>query len=142
MAEPRDNTPFRPVVDERTQMAAMRAAEAAAATMPKVDPQTGQLPNLFQGKFGFIEILANDKTYGEEIRAIIAALNARNEALANTLWNKSKWAQLDDDARENYLLKLRNNTLYQERLKSWLISIKKQLAAKGLKADDATLEKY
>jgi hypothetical protein len=142
MAEPRDNTPFRPVVDEQTQMAAMRAAAATAATMPKVDPTTGELPDLFAGKFGFIDALANDPVYGKEIQAIKNALLAQNKTLAETLYRKSKWAQLDTDAQDAYLLKIKNNTLYQERLKSWLINIKKQLASQGLKADDATLEKY
>lgn len=134
--------PSTTVVDEQTKLAGMKKAAETAAEMPKVVAVTGELPNLFTGKFGFIDVLANDPTYGEEIKKIIAALNAGNTALAETLYKKSKWAQLDDDAREAYLLKLRNNTLYQERLKSWLISIKKQLAAKGLKADDAKLEKY
>jgi hypothetical protein len=144
MAEPRENPILgsAPTVDEKTKLAGMRAAAATAATMPQVDPKTGQLPDLFQGKFGFIDILAKDKIYGEEIKAIINALNAGNSTLADTLYYKSKWGMLSDKARENYLLKLRNSNLYQENLKSWLINIKKQLASQGLKADDATLEKY
>lgn len=144
MAEPRENPILgsAPTVDEKTKLAGMRAAAATAATMPKVDPKTGQLPDLFQGKFGFIDALANDPVYGEEIQAIKNALLAQNKTLAETLYRKSKWAQLDTDAQDAYLLKIKNNTLYQERLKSWLINIKKQLASQGLKADDATLEKY
>lgn len=128
--------------DEVTQAAAKAAAEATAATMPKVDPKTGQLPDLFTGKFGFIEILANDPVYGEEIRAIKAALEAQNETLAKTLLSRSKWMQLDTDAQDRYLMSLQNSNLYQERLKSWLSRIKPILAGRGLSADDATLEKY
>ena len=39
-------------------------------------------------------------------------------------------------------MSLQNDKLYKERLRSWLINIKKQIAAKGLKADDAQLEQY
>ena len=128
--------------DETTQAAAKAAAEAAAANMPKVDPKTGQLPDLFSGKFGFVEILANDPIYGEEIRAIKAALEAQNETLAQTLLRRSKWMKLDTDAQDRYLMSLQNSNLYQERLKSWLSRIKPILAGRGLSTDDATLEKY
>ena len=129
-------------VDERAQARAKTAAEKVAVTMPKVNPKTGQLPDLFSGKFGFVEILANDPIYGEEIRAIRAALEAQNETLANSLLRRSKWAQLDEDAQDRYLMSLQNSNLYKERLKSWMSRIKPLLASRGLKTDDATLEKY
>lgn len=141
MAEPMDTTVL-PVTDESTRIAGMRKAAQVAAKMPKVNPATGELPDVFSGKFGFIEALANDPIYGAEIKKIIDALNAGNNTLAETLYAKSKWAQLDTDARNAYLLRIQNNKLYKERLKSWLISIKKQLSAKGIKADDAKLEQY
>lgn len=128
--------------DERLQATAKAQAEKVATSMPKVNPKTGQLPDLFTGKFGFVEILANDPIYGEEIRAIKAALEAGNETLALSLLRRSKWARLDTDAQERYLLNLQNSDLYKERLKSWLARIKPQLLERGLKADDATLEKY
>jgi hypothetical protein len=143
MAEPRDSfNPNAPVMDEQTQAKAKAAAAQVAAGMPQINPVTGQLPDLFKGLFGITEILINDPVYGEEVRAIKAALDAGNETLAKTLINKSKWSQLDTDAQDAYLLKLKNSKLYKEKLKSWTINIKRQLAAKGLKADDATLEKY
>lgn len=143
MAEPRDSfNPNAPVMDEQAQAKAKAAAAQVAAGMPQINPVTGQLPDLFKGLFGITEILINDPVYGEEIRAIKAALDAGNETLAKTLINKSKWSQLDTDAQDAYLLKLKNSKLYKEKLKSWTINIKRQLAAKGLKADDATLEKY
>ncbi len=129
-------------VDELTQSKAKANAATVAASMPKVNPKTGELPDLFAGKFGFVEALINDPVYGVEIKKIYDALIAGNSALAETLYRKSKWAQLDEDAQDAYLLKLQNSNLYKERLRSWTIRIKRQLAAKGLKADDATLEKY
>ena len=130
------------MLDERTQAKAKAAATQVAASMPKVDPKTGQLPDLFSGKFGFVEILANDPTYGEEIRAIKAALEAQNETLALSLLRRSKWAQLDEDAQDRYLLSLQKTNIYEERLKSWMSRIKPILAGRGLSTDDATLEKY
>jgi len=130
------------MVDERTQAKAKATATQVAASMPKVNPKTGELPDLFSGKFGFVEILANDPTYGEEVRKIKAALEAGNETLALTLLRKSKWMQLDEDVQDRYLMSLQNSKLYKERYKSWLVGIKRQLASRGLKADDATLEKY
>jgi len=129
-------------IDELAQARAKVAAEKVAAGMPKVDPKTGQLPDLFKGKFGFVEILANDPIYGEEVRKIKAALEAGDETLALTLLRKSKWMQLDEDVQDRYLMSLQNSKLYKERYKSWLVGIKRQLASRGLKADDATLEKY
>lgn len=143
MAEPRDTVSrVAPEVDEQTKLAGMRAATATAATMPKVDPATGELPDLFAGKFGFIDALANDPTYGEEIKKIRDALIAQNKTLAETLYRKSKWAQLDTDAQDAYLLKLQNNKLYKEKLNSWLINIKKTLVQKSIDVSDETLEKY
>lgn len=130
------------MVDERSQRKAKAAATSIAVTMPQVNPKTGQLPDLFTGKFGVFEVLINDPVYGEELRAIKAALEAGNTALADDLWNRSKWGRLDSDAQEAYLTKLQNEDLYKERLKSWTISIKRQLAQRGLKADDKTLEDY
>ena len=129
-------------VDELTQSKAKAAAGVVAAGMPKVNPKTGALPDLFTGKFGVFEVLIDDPVYGAELREIKAALTAGNQALADDLWNRSKWGRLDTDAQNAYLLRLQNSNLYNERLKSFLIRIKRQLALKGLKADDATLEKY
>ena len=129
-------------VDERTQAAAKKKAGAVAATMPTVNPKTGQLPNIFTGKFGVFEVLIDDPVYGEELRAIKAALEAGNTALADDLWNRSKWGRLDSDAQQAYLMRLENSDLYKERLKSWMIGIKRALTQRGLKADDKTLEDY
>ena len=129
-------------VDERTQALAKAQAGAVAAGMPKLDPKTGIFEGMFTGKFGVFEVLQFDPIYGAELREIKAALAAGNQALANDLWNRSKWGRLDADAQQRYLLSLENADLYKERLKSFLSRIKPQLASRGLKADDATLEKY
>jgi hypothetical protein len=99
-------------------------------------------PGMFAGKFGVFEVLIDDPIYGPELRAIKNALEAGNTTLAEDLWNRSKWGKLDSDAQSRILNKVQNEALYKERLKSWLINIKKQLALKGIKADDATLTKY
>lgn len=130
------------VVDELTQAKAKAKAAQVAATMPKINPKTGQLPDMFTGLYGVFEALIDDPVYGAELRAIKAALDAGNQALADDLWNRSKWGRLDSDAQSRILNSKQNESLYKERLKSWLIGIKRQLAAKGLKADDAKLEEY
>lgn len=144
MAEPRD--PFVsdvPVTDEQTKIAGMKAAAEAAKGLPKVNPKTGATSDLFQGKYGVFEAILNDPIYGSELRYIKYVREVlKDEALANDLWQKSKWGQLDSDAQLRYVQKLEQSNVYKERLKSWLIKTKATLAAKGLKADDATLTKY
>ena len=128
--------------DEATLAAGKKKSATLAATLPQVNPKTGATSDLFTGKYGVFELLLDDPVYGPELREIKAALEAKNQALADDLWNRSKWGRLDSDAQGRILLKLQNSNLYKERLKSWLIGIKRQLASRGLKADDATLEKY
>ena len=99
-------------------------------------------PDMFKGKYGVFEILIDDPIYGAELKAIKNALEAGNQALADDLWNRSKWGKLDTDTQTRTLMKIQNENLYKERLKSWLIGIKKKLVTAGIKADDATLTKY
>jgi hypothetical protein len=99
-------------------------------------------PDMFQGKYGVFEVLLDDPIYGAELKAIKNALDNKNQTLADDLWNRSKWGRLDTDAQTRYLLKLQNSNLYKERLKSFLVRLKPRLAAKGIKTDDTTLEKY
>lgn len=99
-------------------------------------------PDMFTGKFGVFEALIDDPVYGAELKAIKNALEAGNKTLADDLWNRSKWGKLDTDAQSRILMKIQNENLYKERIKSWLIGIKKKLATAGIKADDATLTKY
>jgi hypothetical protein len=97
---------------------------------------------MFTGKFGVFEVLIDDPIYGAELKAIKNALEAGNKTLADDLWNRSKWGKLDTDAQSRILMKIQNENLYKERVKSWLIGIKRKLATAGIKADDATLTKY
>lgn len=129
-------------VDEQSKAAGMRQAATLATTLPQVNPKTGTTSDLFTGKYGVFEALLDDPIYGPELREIKAALEAKNQALADDLWNRSKWGRLDTDAQSRILMKVQNENLYKERLKSWMSSIKPKLAARGLKADDATLEKF
>lgn len=128
--------------DEATLAAGKKNAATLAATLPQVNPKTGVTSDLFTGKYGVFEVLLDDPIYGPELREIKAALEAKNQALADDLWNRSKWGRLDADAQSRILMSKQNENLYKERLKSWLIGIKSKLVARGIKADDKTLEKY
>lgn len=93
-------------------------------------------------KYGIGEALINHPVYGAEIRRIFALLDAGDEAGAEEEYFKSAWGKLDEDAKTRILMQLENDNLYKERLKSWKSRIKPLLASRGLKADDATLDKY
>lgn len=93
-------------------------------------------------QFGIGEALLNHPIYGAEIKKIFDLWKAGNQAAAAEEYFKSAWGKLDQDSQERILLEIENQDLYKERLKTWLSRIKPQLAARGLKADDATLEKY
>lgn len=93
-------------------------------------------------KFGIGEALLNHPVYGAEIREIYNLWKAGNQAAAADAYFKSAWGKLDTDAQQRILTQLENDNLYKERLKSWKLGIKQKLAARGLKADDATLDKY
>jgi hypothetical protein len=93
-------------------------------------------------QFGIGEALLNHPIYGAEIRRMLALLQAGNTAAAEEAYYNSAWGKLDSDAQDRILMQLENDKLYQERLKSWKIGIKRQMAARGLTASDAVLDKY
>ena len=93
-------------------------------------------------KYGIGEALINHPIYGAEIRKIFALLDAGKLAEAEEEYFKSAWGKLDSDAQNRILMQLENDKLYKEKLKNWMVTIKRQLASRGLKADDKTLEKY
>lgn len=93
-------------------------------------------------KYGIGEALLNHPIYGAEIKKIYALLDAGKLAEAEEEYFKSAWGKLDTDAQDNILMQLENEKLYKEKLKNWMVTIKRQLVSRGLKADDATLEKY
>lgn len=93
-------------------------------------------------KYGIGEALLNHPIYGAEIKKIFALLDAGKLAEAEEEYFKSTWGKLDRDAQDRILMQLENDKLYKEKLKNWKIGIKRALASRGLKADDATLDKY
>lgn len=129
-------------MDERSQAAAKAAAEKVAAGMPQVNPETGALSDMFTGKFGIFEVLLFHPIYGAELREIKRALEAKNEALANTLWNRSKWGKLDTDAQQRILMEAENLDLYKERLNKFTVGLRRLLAPYGIKIDDEKIKDY
>lgn len=90
---------------------------------------------------GIGEALLNDPTYGAELKKVFDLYKTNKVAAADLLF-KTKWAKLDTDVRDRYLLKLENSDLYKERLRSWLLGIKPKLKQDGLTLTDAQLEDY
>jgi hypothetical protein len=90
---------------------------------------------------GIGEALLNDPTYGAELQKVFTLYKTNKLAAADLLF-KSKWAKLDTDVRDRYLMKLENSDLYKERLRSWLLGIKPKLKQDGLTLTDAQLEDY
>ena len=90
---------------------------------------------------GIGEALLFDKIYGDELRKVFDLYKTNKVAAADLLF-KTKWAKLDTDVRDRYLMKLENSDLYKERLRSWLLGIKPDLKGKGLTLTDAQLEDY
>lgn len=131
MAEPRVNT---------TTLEGIAAASAAPvvgeATNAEVSAGIKALTNL-----GIGEALLNDPIYGEELKKVFKLYKTNKTAAADLLF-KSKFAKLDTDARNRYVLELENKPLYKEGLKSWLIGIKASLKGQGSTLTDAQLEDY
>jgi hypothetical protein len=92
-------------------------------------------------KLGIGEALLNDPLYGKELQDVFK-LYKTNKTAAIDLLFKTKFAKLDTDARERYVLKLENSDLYKEGVKSWLIGIKKKLKNQGSTLTDQQLEDY
>ena len=90
---------------------------------------------------GIGEALLNDPIYGDELQKVFKLYKTNPVAAADLLF-KTKWAKLDTDVRDRYLMKLENSDLYKERLRSWLLGIKPKLKQDGLTLTDAQLEDY
>lgn len=91
--------------------------------------------------FGIGEALLDDPIYGDELKKVFELYKTNKIAAADLLF-KTKWAKLDTDVRDRYLLKLENSDLYKERLRSWLLGIKPRLKQSGLTLTDTQLEDY
>lgn len=135
-------------VNELSGMARIRAKEALDAKYPEGRPKDAvsnteitagikALTNL-----GIGEALLNDPIYGEELKKVFALYRANKKTEAIDALFKTKFAKLDSDARERYVLKIENSDLYKEGVKSWLIGIKKLLKQQGSTLSDQQLEDY
>lgn len=92
--------------------------------------------------YGIGEALLADPLYGKELTAVFNLYKQGKTTAALDLLNKTKFAQLDTDARNRYIEKVQNSSVYKEHLDSWLIGIKRSLKQQGLTLDDAKLADY
>lgn len=128
-------------VDELTKKAGMQAADVTATQM-RADEAVAKAAGTLKDKLGLIEVLLQDPTYGPELKRIFDLWKSGQTVKATEEFAKTKFGQLDTDAQENYILSLSKKEVYKERLNSWKIGIKKQLAALDVVVDDAKLEDY
>lgn len=116
--------------------AASATPAAGEATNAEVAAGLKALTNL-----GIGEALLNDPIYGEELKKVFKLYKTNKTAAIDALF-KTKFAKLDTDARERYVLKVENSDLYKQGVKSWLIGIKKKLKGQGTELTDKQLEDY
>lgn len=119
----------------------MQAADVAATQM-RADEAAAKAAGTLKEKLGLIEVLLNDKTYGAELKRIFDLWKSGQTVKAAEEFTKTKFGQLDTDAQERYILSLEKADVYKEKLKSWKINIKKELAALDVVIDDAKLDDY
>ena len=128
-------------VDELTKKTGMQAADVVATQM-RADEAAAKAAGTLKEKLGLIEVLLNDKTYGAELKRIFDLWKSGQTVKAAEEFTKTKFGQLDTDAQERYILSLEKAEVYKEKLKSWKISIKKELAGLDIVIDDAKLDDY
>jgi len=126
----------------------VRGKEAFDLKYPKgrpvtTDPSNASIASGLKAatNLGIGEALLFDKIYGDELRKVFDLYKTNKVAAADLLF-KTKWAKLDTDVRDRYLMKLENSDLYKERLRSWLLGIKPDLKKNGLTLTDDQLEDY
>ena len=115
----------------------------AASERPTTDPSNASIAAGLKAatNLGIGEALLLDPIYGAELKKVFDLYKTNKVAAADLLF-KTKWAKLDTDVRDRYLMKLENSDLYKERLRSWLLGIKPKLKEDGLTLTDAQLEDY
>jgi hypothetical protein len=115
----------------------------AASARPTTDPSNASIAAGLKAatNLGIGEALLFDPIYGAELKKVFDLYKTNKVAAADLLF-KTKWAKLDTDVRDRYLMKLENSDLYKERLRSWLLGIKPKLKQDGLTLTDAQLEDY
>ena len=91
-------------------------------------------------KLGIGLALLSDKKYGTQLMEVFRTWRKdKNKAL--DLLNKSSWAQLNKDARDNYSLMLERGDIYKNLLTNFKVKINKILTQEGYdKLDDKALE--
>jgi hypothetical protein len=91
-------------------------------------------------KLGIGLALLSDKKYGAQLMEVFRIWRKdKNKAL--DLLNKSGWAQLNKDARDNYSLMLERGDIYKNLLANFKVKINKILTEEGYdKLDDKALE--
>jgi hypothetical protein len=115
----------------------------AASARPTTDPSNASIASGLKTltNLGIGEALLFDSIYGAELKKVFELYKTNKVAAADLLF-KTKWAKLDTDVRDRYLMNLENSDLYKERLRSWLLGIKPKLKQDGLTLTDAQLEDY
>jgi hypothetical protein len=126
-----------------------RAKEAFDAKYPNGRPVETAITNadVVAGlgtavNLGIGEAILADPIYGAELKKVFDLYKAGKKTEASEALYKTKFAKLDTDARDRYLAKLENTSLYKERLTTWLIGIKKSLKGQGSTLSDQQLEDY
>ena len=116
----------------------------AASARPTTDPSNASIASGLKTltNLGIGEALLFDSIYGAELKKVFDLYKTGKKTEAADLLFKTKWAKLDTDVRDRYLMKLENSDLYKERLRSWLLGIKPRLKQDGLTLTDAQLEDY
>lgn len=91
-------------------------------------------------KLGVGLALLSDKKYGTQLMEVFKIWR-KDENKALDLLNKSAWAQLNKEARDNYSLMLERGDIYKNLLANFKVRINKLLVTEGYdKLDDKTLE--
>jgi len=128
---------------ESTSEANLRAKAVADNWSKEYDP-AGILKEVRESpegaKLGIGLALLSDKKYGTQLMEVFKIWRKdKNRAL--DLLNKSAWAQLNKEARDNYSLMLERGDIYKNLLANFKVRINKLLVAEGYdKLDDRTLE--
>jgi hypothetical protein len=150
VAEP---TTYQEVYDKAYQDALKRglttseanvAAKSSADNWSKKYDPAGILKEVRESaegaKLGIGLALLSDKKYGAQLMEVFRIWRKdKNKAL--DLLNKSAWAQLPKDARDNYLLKLERSDIYKNQLDTFKVKINKILTEEGFdRLDDQALE--
>ena len=136
-------------LDLLTGVERVRAREKFDAKYPNGRPANTPVSNADAAaglanvvNLGIGEAILADPTYGPELKKVFDLYKAGKKTEAADALSKTKFAKLDTDARDRYLAKLENTSLYKERLTSWLIGIKKSLKQQGSTLTDQQLEDY